>query len=162
MTCTRSSFGTWIATESRACPQTLAGMTPPRPSRVTFLPTTSRGVTFSSTLVCSAIVLRLGPRSRLSERAATVNEHRPVLTEERRLCSIGRAATTYLRRLPRASVHQDRERQSGDDGPARAGARRGRDRDQDVHGHRLWHGHALPGGVRQRDDQWHLPGRAEG
>src|SRR3972149_6055040 len=66
-------------------------MTPARRSRLTFLPSTSRGVTFSSTLVCSAIVLLLGPRSRLSERAATVNEHRPALTEERRLCSIGRA-----------------------------------------------------------------------
>src|SRR3990170_6590335 len=56
-------------------------MTPSRRSRLTFLPSTARGVTFSSTLVCSAIALLLGPRSRLSERAATVNEHRPGLDE---------------------------------------------------------------------------------
>src|SRR3972149_9706244 len=57
-------------------------MTPSRRSRLTFLPTTSRGVTFSSTLVCSAIAYRLEPRSRLSELAATVNENPPGLDGE--------------------------------------------------------------------------------
>src|SRR3989304_3156676 len=54
-------------------------MTPSRRSRLTFFPTTSRGVTFSSTLVCSAIASLLEPRSRLSERAARVNENQPGL-----------------------------------------------------------------------------------